>query len=217
MKTKVAFLCFLNVFIHISCNINDSNSPMPEPLTYEGKTYATIEIGNQVWMAENLDIGVMLKNSFIQTDNGIIEKYCWNDDSLKCKKYGGLYQWNEAMQYDSSNNNKGICPPGWHIPTLAEFYSLAETVDWDANRLKTEGVGVFDGYGTNTSGFSALLSGCRSLNGGFSYSERAIFWTSSIDSSTSAPFQLFLYWDDNFVYSYPVSKKYGFSIRCLKD
>jgi hypothetical protein len=77
-----------------------------------------------------------------QTANDTIEKYCYNDDPLNCALYGGLYQWNEAMQWSTTPGTQGICPPGWHIPTYAEFQTLSSSVGGDGNALKAIGQGT---------------------------------------------------------------------------
>ncbi|MDR3668834.1 MAG: FISUMP domain-containing protein, partial [Ignavibacteriaceae bacterium] len=65
-------------------------------VNYSGQKYTTVQIGNQCWLKENLNVGVMINGSSEQTNNGIIEKYCYQNDPANCIKYGGLYQWNEA-------------------------------------------------------------------------------------------------------------------------
>jgi len=95
----------------------------------DGQSYATIQIGTQCWMAENLNIGARILGSNDQTDNDIIEKYCYQDVFYNCDKYGGLYQWDEIMQYMTTEGTKGICPAGWHIPTDAEWCILENEVD----------------------------------------------------------------------------------------
>ena len=84
------------------------------------KVYNTVLIGNQCWIKENLDVGEMITGSRDQSNNNIIEKYCYNNSLDSCKKYGGLYLWSEAIQYKNGDYNtiiQGICPVGWHIPT----------------------------------------------------------------------------------------------------
>ena len=80
-------------------NLNDAR---------DGRIYATVQIGTQCWMAENLNYGTMIPSSqagSIMTDNAVIEKYCWDNDSTWCNgtnghpKYGGFYEWQEAMNY----------------------------------------------------------------------------------------------------------------------
>ncbi|MFA7229540.1 MAG: FISUMP domain-containing protein, partial [Melioribacteraceae bacterium] len=148
-----------------------SQNPCPDvaTVTYAGKIYNTVQIGTQCWLRENLDLGTMIAGTIDQSNNGILEKYCYNDDPANCDKYGGLYTWNEAMKYLSSNQVHGICPAGWHIPTTAEFNTLQQFVNDDANSLKavTEGTGSY--VGTNTSGFSGMLAGSRGMGGHYTH------------------------------------------------
>ncbi|MBE0640546.1 MAG: hypothetical protein IH599_00840, partial [Bacteroidales bacterium] len=71
----------------------------------DGQKYPVVGIGNQCWMARNLNIGTMVSSvtgegwHSDQTNNGIIEKYCHNNDSANCVIYGGLYEWAEMMEY----------------------------------------------------------------------------------------------------------------------
>jgi uncharacterized protein (TIGR02145 family) len=197
-----------------------SGPPCPglPTVTYAGKVYNTVQIGNQCWLKENLYVGTMIPGSDTAKDNGIIEKYCYNNDPANCNTYGGLYQWNEAMQYTTAEGAQGICPSGWHIPTMAEFQTLSTTVSGDGNALKAIGQGTGGGAGTNTSGFSALLSGYRSHSGYFySLSYYATFWSSTEGDPMSADY-MGLYFGNGYVtlgnYDY---KDYGFSVRCVKD
>ncbi len=95
----------------------------------DGEIYNTVLIGEQCWMAECLNVGTMIDGSMDQTDNAIFEKYCYNNIEDSCSNYGGLYQWNEVMQYDITEGIQGICPSGWHIPTDEEWKILEGTVD----------------------------------------------------------------------------------------
>jgi uncharacterized protein (TIGR02145 family) len=192
---------------------------MPTVL-YEGKTYHTVQIGNQCWLKENLDIGTMI-NSSTEADsmrnNGIIEKYCYDNDTANCTTYGGLYQWNEAMQYVTTQGAKGICPTGWHIPTLAEFHTLKATVNNNGNNLKAIGQGTGGGAGTNTSGFSALLAGMRHNYGSFfNLGANAYFWSSTGYGAKIAGY-LYLYYNGSSISLGSGIKDYGFSVRCVKD
>ncbi len=186
-------------------------------VTYAGKTYNTVMVGVQCWLKENLDVGVMIDSMSNQTNNGVIEKYCYNNNTANCEIYGGLYQWNEAMQYSTTLGTRGICPPGWHIPTFLDFYDLANTVENNGNALKSIGVGAGNGAGTNTSGFSALLAGSRNYNGHFiSLSYSTYFW---ISSEYGAPYAnlMGLSRIGNSIYFGSGTKNIGFSIRCAQD
>jgi uncharacterized protein (TIGR02145 family) len=181
-------------------------------VTYADKTYNTVQIGTQCWLKENLDVGTMVSGGSNQINNGIKEKYCYQNFHSYCNIYGGLYQWNEAMQYTTTPGVQGICPPGWHLPTLAEFQALAVAVNNDGNALKREDQGSGGRQGTNTSGFSALLAGYRGYYGYF----LPLGWEAHFWSSSNA-YNLELISDDSNIDLYLADKDYGFSIRCLRD
>ena len=83
----------------------------------DGQVYKIVKIDQDWWMAENLNTGTRLDGGQSATDNGVIEKYCYNDEDSLCDTYGGLYTWDELLDYyTSSVLNRGICPYGWHVP-----------------------------------------------------------------------------------------------------
>jgi len=202
-------------------------SPCPgiATVTYAGKTYNTIQIGDQCWLKENLNVGTRINGSADQTNNSTIEKYCYNDVESNCTTYGGEYQWAEAIQYQNGATNttspnpaftgnvQGICPSGWHIPSLVEFQTLSTTVSNDANSLKAVG----QGSGTNTSGFSALLAGCRGINGTVGTLDFNTFFSSSTENSPDNAFYVYLYAYFSDIYLFYNEKENGYSVRCLKD
>ncbi len=194
--------------------------PETPTVLYAGKLYHTVKIGSQCWLKENLNVGTMINSTssgFQQTNNGIIEKYCYDNDSANCETYGGLYEWPEAMQYSTTPGVQGICPVGWHIPTYAELQALASAVSNNGNALKAIGQGSGSGQGTNESGFSALLAGFRHLNGNFgSLGYFAYFW-SSTENHATYPYLMYLYANISYIHFYNLNKDYGFSVRCLKD
>jgi uncharacterized protein (TIGR02145 family) len=188
-----------------------------DSLIYANKKYHTIAIGTQCWLKENLDVGTMIQGTDTAKNNGIIEKYCYNNDPNNCNTYGGLYQWDEAMQYSTNEGARGICPEGWHIPTEDEFQTLSTTVGNDGNSLKSIGQGTGAGAGTNNSGFSALLSGIRNYGGPFSdLGYFAYFWGSAVGISNVAHMDL---WgsDGSVGYGSNPFVEFGFSVRCVKD
>jgi uncharacterized protein (TIGR02145 family) len=189
-------------------------------VNYSGKTYKTVQIGDQCWLKENLDAGTMIQSSSgsdNQTDNDTTEKYCYDNNPENCEIYGGLYQWNEAMQYSTIEMSQGICPDGWHIPGDTEFQKLSGKVSGNSDALKTVG----QGNGTNISGFSALLAGSRSANDG-SFNNLGgndpgtAIWSSNENSTTKANYMYVGNDNDNVVLT-NYSMSFGFSVRCLKD
>lgn len=185
---------------------------------YGGKLYRSVLIGSQCWLKPNLDIGTMIDRSENQTDNGIIEKYCYGNSESNCDAYGGLYQWDEVMQYETIPGTKGICPLGWKIPTAADFLILKTTVGGDGNSLKAIGEGSGAGAGTDLTHFSALLAGYHiyGVPGDFfgknSYTR---FWSSSQSSASEANFLQLNGFDS--IIDIPVDEKAdAYSIRCLR-
>jgi uncharacterized protein (TIGR02145 family) len=202
---------------------------------YEGQVYNTIQIFSQCWLKESLNAGTMINSSQDQTNNGINEKYCYNNIPDNCTIYGGLYQWNEMMKYTTQQGTQGICPPGWHLPTDEEWKVLEGAVDsqygignpeWDiwayrgydaGTNLKTTSGWNDNGNGTDLFGFSGQPGGGRFYGGEFIYggfsggwwtstvSYEDIAWTHGLDYSNTGAGRL------NY------TKENGFSVRCLRD
>jgi uncharacterized protein (TIGR02145 family) len=104
----------------------------------DGRTYRIVKVKGSWWMAENLKFGIKIDKKIEQTDNGIVEMYRWSSRK-DADTIGGTYRWQEAMNYNL-NSTQGICPEGWHIPTIIEWENLITGVPmWYAVRY----------YGTN--------------------------------------------------------------------
>jgi len=104
----------------------------------DDKSYATKQFGNQCWMIENMNIGTFINTSSDQSDNSVIEKYCYNDNENNCNIYGGIYQWSEAMQYNETEGAQGICPDGWHIPTYNDWDTFINFIKGDSENICVE-------------------------------------------------------------------------------
>ncbi len=204
--------------LKISFNTSSGFTCGSSTVNYAGKTYHTVQIGTQCWLKENLDVGNKINGSLDQSNNGTIEKYCYDDILSNCTTYGGLYQWDEAMQYITDSSAQGICPLGWHLPTKTEIQTLMSAVNNNGNALKSVGQGTSSGQGTNTSGFSALLGGIRHITGVFGLMNTNVFFHSStaIDGGTyDSAIQLFS--TDSNITLEPAHRINGFPIRCLKN
>ncbi|MCD4678765.1 MAG: hypothetical protein K8S00_00110 [Bacteroidales bacterium] len=202
------------------------------------KKYSTVQIGTQCWMAENLNVGTVISGSINQSDNGTLEKFCYEDNLTRCDEYGGLYQWDEMMEYTSSPGIKGICPDGWHIPTDNELKVLEGAVDsqygigdpeWDivgnrgfdasCNLIETGTLHwpVPNTCATNSSGFSVLPGGGLIYSGVFYYfSIHAFFWTSS-EQTVGSAWSRALFNNSNQIQRIGLNKNQAYSVRCLKN
>jgi uncharacterized protein (TIGR02145 family) len=159
-------------------------------ITYMDQNYNTVLIGNQCWMAENLNVGTRINGSQNMSDNGTIEKYCYDDNEAYCDEYGGLYQWDEIMQYVTDTVTQGICPNGWHLPTDNEWTTLTDFLGGDdvaGGKMKEAGTVHWSSPNTgatNSSGFTGLPGGCRYYsNGSFEALGLGGYWWSSSESS----------------------------------
>ncbi len=156
-----------------------------DTIQYGGQVYHTLAIGTQCWMKENLNVGTRIDGSQNQTDNNIIEKYCYDNLETNCAIYGGLYQWNELIQYAMPlPANQGICPNAWHIPTDTEFTTLFNFLGGAAvagGKLKEEGTAHWSAPNTgatNSSGFMGLPAGYRHAPNKFNnLSLNSYLWT----------------------------------------
>jgi len=189
---------------------------------YGEQMYNTVQIGTQCWMAENLNIGTMVTRS--STNNKIIEKYCYNNSFSNCYIYGGLYQWDEMMQYSTQQGAQGICPEGWHIPSDSEWTELIDFLGGESvagGKMKSllsfwnnPNTGA-----TNESGFSALPAGCNGEAPLFSFEnlgKNGIFWTSS-PSNIDGAFNRGLTSTGAYISRYYHKTNKTFSVRCVKD
>lgn len=125
----------------------------------DGKRYTTILIGSQCWMAENLNYGNMIVGSVDQSNNQEVEKFYYNDITSYGDIYGGLYQWDEMMQYNASDIDtigtiQGICPNGWHIPTHHEWTTLERAIctNGNCNNHFPYDITTFQWHGTDEGG-----------------------------------------------------------------
>jgi uncharacterized protein (TIGR02145 family) len=202
-----------------------SGEPCPgiPTVTYEGQVYNTVLIGNQCWFKENLNVGTMINSYENMSDDGVIEKYCYNNDPAYCETYGGLYQWNEMMEYTTIPGVQGICPAGWHLPTDEEWATLTDFLGGESvagGKMKETGTTHWSSPNTgatNGSGFTALPGGYRYTTGSFSWlGSKGYFWSSSEFSTSFAWRRGLSYYNDD-VTRYSSSKSYGLCSRCLQD
>jgi len=194
----------------------------------EDNIYTTVLIGNQHWMDENLRTAtyndgtpitkITEKAGWLDLDD---PAYCWHeyDSATHDSIYGKLYNWYAV--------NTGIlCPTGWHVPSEAEMTELITYiggVDNAGGKLKTSGISLWDSPntgGTNLSGFDAL-PGSNNNNYGTMYDDigsNATFWSADEnEANTYQAWYIKLFYDSSGAEYTDLEKRYGFSVRCLKD
>ena len=206
-----------------------------DPLEYQGYDYETVQIGEQCWFAENLRSENYQNGDTIPTglsgsewDNSLSgavaifgeDPECINyspdvdacDPGQSLNEYGRLYNW-YAVEDD-----RGLCPTGWHVPSDEELTILIEVGAGDGGRLKSTYGWYLNGNGSNASGFSAQPGGMK-----FGHMDKYAGYRGLIWSSTAANQPTTSAWYRNFQYDnysaghYTTGKSYGCSVRCLKD
>ena len=190
--------------------------------TRDGSTYNTTSINGQCWFAENLNIGTMVNGNNYQHNNDIIEKYCFDNNTANCDVYGGLYQWDEIMQYTTTEGIQGICPDGWHIPTDTEWTTLTDFtggLSVAGGKLKETGTTHWltpNTGATNDYGFTNLPAGYHNNDGNFHFQTSLSYTWSSTQTGTSA-FGRRMHYQSAEVNHWSFDKNWGFSIRCLRN
>ena len=186
----------------------------------DGQTYKTVKIGDQWWMAENLN--------FVADSS-----FCYKNEETNCAKYGRLYRWAAAVGKSESEcgygktcslpsgNIQGVCPSGWHLPTQTEWNTLFASVGGSSTagtKLKSTSGWNHSGDGSDAFGFSVLPAGNRGDNGIYgSEGDHAFFW-SSTEYGNSSAYNMYLFYGRDDVYlCYESSKRVGYSVRCIQD
>lgn len=206
----------------------------------DGYNYPVVQIGTQLWMAENLKTTKYRNGDTIGTTIGAIpndatSKYQWayNGDENNVAKYGRLYTWYAAT------DSRGISPTGWHVPTDAEWSklqsylitngynydgattgnkiakALASTTNWITD-AETGTIGN-DLTRNNSSGFTALPGGWRDYDGTFHFIDSIGSWWPSTMWTSLGSWGRCLFSNKYELELLTFSKSYGFSVRCVRD
>jgi len=200
----------------------------------DGNLYQTVKIGDQWWMAENLNVknykdGTPIQEITTSEDDSVwaqslVGSYCSFEDSI----FGGLYN------HFAIEDVHGIAPEGWHIPSDAEWKTLEKTIGMQQNQLDAlawRGTNEAEilmnkalagwpqesvAFGSDLYGFAALPGGCRLLNG-FTNIEKstAFFWTSGNNGNQA--WYRYLDAQKKSIFRQQTYRSYGMSIRCIKD
>ena len=200
----------------------------------DGKKYKTVTIGDQTWMAENLNYADSAKTASLKG-----KSWCFGNDSLKCNVAGRLYTWAAAIDSvkfatDADNPQdcgfgktctlpakvQGICPTGWHLPSYNEWNALFTAAGGQstaATALKSQTGWNNNGNGTDAFGFSALPAGNRHDNGDYYGGGYNTYFWSSTEYGSNDAYDMYLNYNNGNA-GLGLNYKYnGFSVRCLKD
>jgi len=191
----------------------------------DNNNYSIVTIGTQIWMAENLKTTHYADGAAIPlvtdmtewanlNDNNTDKAYCFynNDENLA---NGALYTYAAAIN--------GDCPSGWHVPTYAEWELLYNYLSWEVSGDKLKEVGTIHWKSpnlnaNNETGFTALPGGYRYyLDGTYRKLEESGLWWASSTVGTSELWTFSLDYNSSSIDGGSIDKKYGNSIRCLKD
>lgn len=218
-------------------NSKGVNDPSESVTDRSGRTYKTVKIGNQIWMAENLAYEISGKQITDNTQwirNNAYDGWCYYDNNnlSNGNTYGILYQWEAA---------KIACPIGWHLPTDTEWNTLvkyliangynydgttsgekiakalAAKINWSfASKAGTPGNNPAS---NNSSGFCGLAAGMRGSNFNYPPGGRSKYvnWWSSTESETYSAWSRGLGYNTASVFRDDYGKKAGFCVRCVKD
>ena len=183
--------------------------------------YSTIRIGNQIWMAEDLDYAGDIPQGTIG-ETSSTEPYRYPTEY--CTEYSTkLYNWPAAMNLAGSSNEnpsgvQGVCPNGWHLPSEAEWQELYDTLggsERDAGAqlvsgLYSDGKTIAESRYFCASGFNAIYSNGYDI----SY-ENATFWSATASNTDEAYYHR-IYSGSTDLLSGSSEKGYGFNVRCVK-
>lgn len=208
----------------------DSGSCPAIATDIDGNSYTTVQIGGQCWLQENLKVTRYRNGDAIPTglnnaawQVSTTEAYAvYNNAPANKDKLGLLYNWYAAT------DARGLCPVGWHLPIDSEWTDLTDFLGGEsvaggamkATGTRADGTGVWFAPNldaTNSSNFTALPGGFRDLNGIYGIGGFYAYWWSANETLTNFAFYRQLgYVDGNALRSFDL-KRYGFSVRCLKD
>lgn len=180
-----------------------------------GRSYRTTRIGNQVWMAENLNVAVD-------------SSWCFGGSRDSCDRYGRLYQWASAMSLADScltsgcseriaAVHRGICPVGWHVPSDADWTRLGDTIiGTDPGTVLKSAKFWRQEEPADPLGFGALAGGWRAGPDFLYTSQVGYWWSSSAPGGGYAWYRKIVYLTENLTRD-ANPKNFGYSLRCLMD
>jgi uncharacterized protein (TIGR02145 family) len=204
----------------------------------DGNEYNWVQIGDQVWMAENLAYLPsvnMVADGSEDAAGSYYYVYGYDGTNVADAKatdnyatYGVLYNWTAAMDGEASSTTnpsgiQGVCPAGWHLPSDAEWTELIDYLGGEmvaGGKLKETGTTHWNSPNTgatNETGFTALPGGSRGSNGTFDVIGGDGYWWSATEFDATNAWVRGMSYDYGDVSRYGGNKEVGYSVRCLRD
>lgn len=196
--------------------------PPPPP----GTNFPSVSICCQRWMNKNLDVTTYRNGDAIPkvTSNAAwaaltTGAYCYynNDSTTYAGTYGKLYNWYAV------NDSRGLAPEGWYIPSDFEWTTLVNCLCGDlvaGGPLKEIGTSHWispNTGATNLSGFTGVPGGTRDNSGTFLFLGDLGIWWSFTESTSNLPWYRQLNNSNTEIFKANINKRYGFSVRCIRD
>jgi uncharacterized protein (TIGR02145 family) len=194
--------------------------------------YQTVQIGDQIWMAENLKyLPEVFSSSYSSENIPYYYVYGYGGTDVSAAKatanyntYGVLYNWTAAMNSGTSyadgnpSGIQGVCPAGWHLPSNAEWTELRDFAAGVSHLMEDGDSHWTYDVGTNSTGFTALPGGMRNqANGSFStIGDNGNWWTTS-SASEGEGAAVNIDYQSNIYIGLLREKEYGYSVRCVKN
>ena len=204
----------------------------------DGNEYNWVQIGDQVWMAENLAYLPsvnMVADGSEDAAGSYYYVYGYDGTNVADAKatdnyatYGVLYNWTAAMDGEASSTTnpsgiQGVCPAGWHLPSEAEWTELTNYLGGTSvagGKLKETGTTHWNTPNTgatNETGFTALPGGYRFTNGSFYNIGNLGNWWSATELNAAYAWNRYMYGSYSDVHRDYFNKEVGFSVRCVRD
>ena len=229
-----------------NCGAEESAWQCGDPLAYQGYDYATVQIGEQCWFAENLRVEKFNNGDSIPfaTDEGnwsslesalastygegeislcnnysdYVEEFDACDEFLSLGQFGLLYNWY------ATQDEREVCPSGWKIPSNQDWVNFEVAVEDSISGSIGQALMSTElwegGPGTNALGWDGLPGGCRYSAGHFQWAGRVGFWWSSDNDGNNGYFRRLDYDSDELNQmssEFGFNSNFGFSVRCIKD
>ncbi|HEX5152596.1 MAG TPA: fibrobacter succinogenes major paralogous domain-containing protein [Parafilimonas sp.] len=227
MKTKIkAALAAVVLLVAVSCkkeNNSIQSSTVDNENSMRQNDIASVIIGAQVWMKNNLNVSRYRNGDKIPQVKDAAKwatlttgAWCWyNNDSATGAVYGKLYNWYAV------HDPRGLAPAGWHIPSDSEWHAAGNFLGNTAGgKLKETGTAHWfnpNVDATNSSGFTGLPGGYRSASGQFCYIKYLGLWWTSTEYNISGAWYRRMLCYSAFLDWWRFPKQMGFSVRCIRD